>query len=130
MMSASSSTSSTKTWSTAKVLVTERRRAGRRERKGEWLVGANGEYAINKPYLPSPVPDGRLPQQCTSVSTLGDIGVSAPLSMSPPTPRVVRQRHEHIGPATVFGGMAEELRKEWTVKSHVTHFPTERWRNR
>jgi hypothetical protein len=24
------------------------------------------------------------------------------------------------------GGMAEELRKEWTVKSHVTHFPTER----
>src|SRR5262249_57305992 len=26
-----------------------------------------------------------------------------------------------------LGGMAEELRKEWTVKSHVTHFPTERW---
>src|SRR5262249_1972377 len=46
--------------------------------------------------------------------------------MSPSTLRVVGQRHEHIGPRR-FGGMAEELRKEWTVKSHVTHFQTERW---
>jgi indole-3-acetate monooxygenase len=44
--------------------------------------------------------------------------------MSPPTPRVVGHRHERQ--ARDDWGVAEELRKERLVKSHVTHFTTTR----